>query len=99
MLLDDDLFGTNASLLDEIFAEVEVSTDSADCVDSQSSNMDEMNEDQEQAPLCEEQCDSADESSNSDSIVSACGAEQRVKKKIKLKNEQLDLQCEWRNDE
>jgi hypothetical protein len=100
MSLVDELFKTSPSLLDEILMEADAVTD---CVDSQSSLKQEMNEDRrpsrerKQAPLHEEQINSADKSDDSDSTVASAFGEKHRAKKIRLKNEQLDLQCEWRD--
>jgi hypothetical protein len=47
------------------------------------------------AQVHEEQCESTDESDGS--APSACGKKKRRVKATKLKEEQLDLQCEWRD--
>jgi hypothetical protein len=74
-----------------------------DRVDSQSAEMEEEKEDsrlsqkRKQAPPQEEQCDSPDENDDADSIVSSACGKKRRRKAIKLKDELLDLQCEWRD--
>jgi hypothetical protein len=48
------------------------------------------------APLHEEQCDTPDKSGDTDSTVpAACGKRKLMRKVIKFKEEELDLQCEW----
>jgi hypothetical protein len=77
---------------------------SSDCAESQSSHIQEMEEDcrpssrKEQAPVHEEQCDSTDVSVDSDiNAQSGCGDKMNLSNKIiKLKDEHLDLQCQWR---
>jgi DNA polymerase II small subunit/DNA polymerase delta subunit B len=48
-----------------------------------------------QVSLREEECDSSDENNDTDSSVSSTSRKKRKRKVIKLKDEQLDLQCEW----
>lgn len=77
----DELFKTNPYLLSEKFAEADALTNCADCVDSHTRE------------VHEEHCDCTDKSDDSDSSVpSACG-KKHGSKVIKLKDEQLNLQC------
>jgi hypothetical protein len=98
-----ELFRNSPCLLSEKFTESDASTNCADYMDSQSSYMQEKNEDckpsqkRKQAPVHEEQSDSTDENDDSDSTVpSVCGKKCRGKV-IKVKDDQLDLQCEWQD--
>lgn len=97
-----EVFRNSPYLLSEKFTESDAPTNCADYADSQSSHMQEKNEDckpsqkRKQAPVHEEQSDSTDENDDSDSTVaSACGKKKCRGKVIKLKDEKLDLQCEW----
>jgi hypothetical protein len=74
-----------------------------DRVDNQLAEMEAKKEDnrlvqkRKQTPPHEEQCDSPDENDDADSIVSSTCGKKRRRKAVKLKDEQLDLQCEWRD--
>jgi hypothetical protein len=99
-----ELFRNSPYLLSEKFTESDAPTICADYVDSQSSDMQEKNEDckpsqkRKQTPVHEEKSDSTDESDDSDSTApSAFGKKKCRGKVMKLKNEQLDLQCEWQD--
>jgi hypothetical protein len=78
-------------------------THCADYVDSQSSDMDvkievcSPSEERIQAPVYEEHCDSTDVSDDSASVVPPACVKKRKAMAIKLKEERLDLQCEWRD--
>jgi hypothetical protein len=97
----DELFRTNPYLLSVKFTEADSPTNCVDCVDSQSSHIQEKKKDcrpslkRKQAPVREEQCDCVDKSDDSDSSVPpACGKEKHRGKGIQLKDGQLGLQCE-----
>jgi hypothetical protein len=95
----DELSRTGPSVPNQKFMEDEDAKNTADCVDSQSSDMQEKNEDskpswkRKQEPVYEEQCDSADENT----VLSSCRKKKHKAKAIKLRDEQLDLRCEWRD--
>jgi hypothetical protein len=75
----------------------------ADYVDSQSSHMDvkievcSPSEKRKEAPVYEEHCDSTDASDDSASIVPSACRKKNNERAIKLKDERLDLKCEWRD--
>ncbi|PNF17531.1 hypothetical protein B7P43_G16827 [Cryptotermes secundus] len=70
----------------------------ADYVDSQSSDIVMKNEVcRKEAPVYEERCDSTDSSDDSASVAPSACVKKRKAKAIKLKDERLDLQCEWRD--
>jgi hypothetical protein len=99
----DDLFGTNPFVLGDNVPVADGLENDADYVDSQLSHMDMRNEvcspseEWEQEPVYEELCDLKVASDYSGSAVpSACVEKKRKSKKIKLKEEKLDLQCGWR---
>jgi hypothetical protein len=101
----DDLFGTDSFLLGDKVPVSDGLESYADFVDSQSSYLDMRNEvcstseEKEQAPPeYEKWCDftgASDFSSNT--VSSACGEKKRKRRVIKLKEENLDLQCGWRD--
>jgi hypothetical protein len=99
----DELSKNSPFLLNQKFTKDDALKNCGDWVDNQSSHMEEKNEDsrpsqkRKQAPLHEDQCNSPDENDDADSIVSSACGNKRRRKAIKLKDEQLDLQCEWRN--
>jgi hypothetical protein len=99
----DELSKNSPFLINQKFTKADALKNCGDWVDNQSSHMEEKSEDsrssekRKQVPLPQEQCDSPDENDDADTIVSsACGSKRR-RKAIKLKDEQLDLQCEWRD--
>jgi hypothetical protein len=99
------------SLFNEVFGMdpflgdcVPVAGNYAAYVDTQSALTDLINEicspseEREQEPIYEELCGFTVGSDYSGSVVpSACVEKKRKDKRIKLKEEQLDLQCEWRD--
>lgn len=74
-----------------------------DYVDSQASHVVMKNEvcspseERKEAAVYEERCDSTDTSDDSASVVPSACEKKRKAKAIKLKDERLDLQCEWRD--
>ncbi|PNF23497.1 hypothetical protein B7P43_G06515 [Cryptotermes secundus] len=100
----DDLFGIGPFPIDDYDTVANGLENYADYVDSQSSNMEDNNlvcsalEERNQSPVYEEWCDFTVMSNYSDSTLSPACIEKKCKdKKIKLKEEQLDLQCGWRD--
>ncbi|PNF26442.1 hypothetical protein B7P43_G16451 [Cryptotermes secundus] len=99
----NDLFGTDPFLFGDEDPLANGLENSADYVDSQSSHMDVNNgvcsapEEMKQSPVYEELCDFTVASDCSDSTLPPACVEKKHKGKIKLKDEQLDLQCGWRD--
>jgi hypothetical protein len=100
----DELFGWIPFQLGQEDTETDAVSNYTDCVDSQSDHMDlkiqvcNPSEERKQTPIHEEQCVSADVSGDADSIVPSARGENKHKGRvIKLKDEQLDLQCGWQD--
>jgi hypothetical protein len=90
-----ELFGTSPSFVSEEFSEADALANCAECVDNQSSQMQEKEECRPSQK--KKRCDSTDASDDSVSTVpSACAMKKRRGKAVKLQ-EHLDLQCEWRD--
>ncbi|XP_023708959.2 uncharacterized protein LOC111865293 [Cryptotermes secundus] len=99
----DELSKNSSFLLNQKFTKDDALKNCGDWVDNQSSHIEKKNEGsrpsqkRKQAPLCEEQCDSPDENDDADSVVSSACRNKRRRKAVKMKDEQLDLQCEWQD--
>ncbi|PNF20108.1 hypothetical protein B7P43_G04791 [Cryptotermes secundus] len=104
LLSFDDLFGIGPFPIGDEDAVANGLENYADCMDSQSSDMEDNNlvcnasEERKQSPVFEELCDFTVASDYSDSTLPpACVEKMHKGKIIKLKEEQLDLQCGWRD--
>jgi hypothetical protein len=93
----DELFGTSQLPLSQEVTEADSLTNCAECSDNQSSQM------QEEKENCSptqkrKRCDSTNSSDGSVSTGSStCGKKKCRGKVIRLKDEHLDLQCEWQD--
>jgi hypothetical protein len=97
MLSFDELFGTSPFLLSEEVSEADALTNCDECADDQSSQIEEKKEDCRPSQK-RKQYDSTGASDDSDSAVpSTCQKKKCRGKAIKLKDEHLDLQCEWQD--
>jgi hypothetical protein len=97
MSLFDELFGTNSFPPSGEVSEADALTNRAESADSESSQMKDKEEDCMTSQK-RKRCDSTDASDDSDSAFpSSCGNKKHRGKVIKLKDEHLDLQCEWRD--
>jgi hypothetical protein len=95
MSLFDELFGTSPFPPSGEILEADALTNCAECADSESSQMQEKVEDCATSQK-RKRCDSTDVNDDSDSAFpSPCGNKKHRGKVIKLKDEHLDLQCEW----
>jgi hypothetical protein len=93
----DELFGNNPLFPSEEFSETDALTNCAEYVDNQSSQMQDKKEDCRPSQK-RKRCDSTDASDDSVSTApSACATKKLRGKVIKLQDEHLDLQCEWRD--
>jgi hypothetical protein len=99
----DEVSKTSPFLIRQKFTKDDALENCDDRVDNQSTHMEGKEEDtglsnkRKQATPQEQQCDSPDENDDADSITSSACGKKRRRKAIKLKDEQLDLQCEWRD--
>jgi hypothetical protein len=96
MSLFDKLFGASQFLPGQEVSEAAALTNCAESADNESS---EIEEKKNCSPSQKrKRCDSTDASDDSVSTVSsACGKKKCRDKVIRLKDEHLDLQCEWRD--
>jgi hypothetical protein len=94
----DELFGWSPFQLCEEYTETDAVSSYTDCVNSQLYDMDMQievcspSEERKQTPIHEERCVSADVI-----VPSACEEKKHKFRVKKLKDEQLDLQCGWRD--
>lgn len=98
-MLPVDAASTNSSFsLRQSFTKADALKKCGDWVDSQSCHMQRKDVDckAKGKKRHEEECDFPVGDGDSDSAVSACG-NKRKRKMVKLKDEQLNLQCEWRD--
>jgi hypothetical protein len=93
----DELFGTSPLPPSGEVSEADALANCAECADNESSQIHEKKEDFATSQK-RKRCDSTDASHDSDSAFPASCVEKKHRGKvIKLKDEHLDLQCEWRD--
>jgi hypothetical protein len=95
----DELSTDKPLSLHQSFTKADALKKCGEWVDSQSCHMQRKDVDCSAKPKKEhrEDCDSADENDDANSVVSSACGNKRKRKIIKLKDEQLNLQCEWRD--